>query len=449
MSGRTIRPLRTQAFALSCLLILWWFSGSLCLGQEGGIDFTSSPNPLGSGARALGMGSAFIAVADDATAASWNPGGLIQLERPEISVVGEGMVRNEDNKFLERPEGSGTQTASNASLNYLSASYPFTLVNHNMVVSLNYQHLYDFSRNWQIRLQSGGRYPTTSNWNYEADGGLYAYGLAYALQILPQLSFGFTLNFWQDGIYQNGWQSETQWHALIRMGKKPWVVHDYYRQDSYSFSGFNANVGLLWNVTDRLTFGATLKSPFTGDLKQTINELSVEEYLFPHEDPKAHKRKSRAHYDLSMPMSYGFGAAYRFSDRLTVSADVYRTEWGSFTLTNAAGEEFSPLSGWPKELSDVDATTQVHVGAEYLFIKPQYTIPLRAGFFYDPGPAEKSPDVYYGFTLGSGVGIGRFVFDLAYVYRFGNDAKETLVEGVTFSQNVAEHAFYSSLIIHF
>ena len=38
------------------------------------IEFSASPNPVGSGARALGMGGAFIAVADDATSASWNPG---------------------------------------------------------------------------------------------------------------------------------------------------------------------------------------------------------------------------------------------------------------------------------------------------------------------------------------------------------------------------------------
>ena len=50
-------------------------------------QITSSPNVVGSGARALGMGGAFIAIADDATAASWNPGGLTQLERPEMSLV--------------------------------------------------------------------------------------------------------------------------------------------------------------------------------------------------------------------------------------------------------------------------------------------------------------------------------------------------------------------------
>jgi hypothetical protein len=59
------------------------------------VEIPSSVNPVGSGARALGMGGAFIAVADDATAASWNPGGLIQLETPEVSVVGAFFVRTE------------------------------------------------------------------------------------------------------------------------------------------------------------------------------------------------------------------------------------------------------------------------------------------------------------------------------------------------------------------
>src|SRR5262245_48913410 len=37
------------------------------------------------GARALGMGGAFVAVADDATAVIANPAGLVILQRPELS----------------------------------------------------------------------------------------------------------------------------------------------------------------------------------------------------------------------------------------------------------------------------------------------------------------------------------------------------------------------------
>jgi long-subunit fatty acid transport protein len=448
MDSRTSQLPGWRICALGCLVILMSVCASPCFGQEGGIDFTSSPNPLGSGARALGMGGAFIAVADDATAASWNPGGLVQLERPEISAVGEAVGLKENNQFKERPEGSGEQRSKSASLNYLSAAYPFTFADHNMIVSLNYQHLYDFSRNWQVGLLSDDPYMKT-NWGYQADGGLYAYGLAYAVQLIPQLSFGFTLNFWQDGIYQNGWQTVTRWNVLVVQGKNRRFTEDHVRNDRYSFNGFNANLGFLWNITNQLTLGAVFKSPFTANIRHDFDEVTTDYYSNLKRQPAPYVNNGTDYFDLSMPMSYGLGLAYRFSDRLTLSADVYRTEWGGFLLTSPDGKEFSALSGLPKEQSDVSATTQAHVGAEYLIIKPKYTIPLRAGFFYDPGPAEKSPDNYYGFSVGTGIGIGRFVFDLAYVYRSGNDVKKTLVEGVTFSQNVAQHAIYSSLIIHF
>jgi len=47
----------------------------------------------GAGARAMGLGGAFIALADDATAVSFNPAGLAQMVKPEISFVGRGLRR--------------------------------------------------------------------------------------------------------------------------------------------------------------------------------------------------------------------------------------------------------------------------------------------------------------------------------------------------------------------
>jgi hypothetical protein len=48
----------------------------------------------GVGARALAMGGAFVAVADDATAAYWNPAGLVQLREREFTLMHAGQWGN-------------------------------------------------------------------------------------------------------------------------------------------------------------------------------------------------------------------------------------------------------------------------------------------------------------------------------------------------------------------
>ena len=165
------------------------------------IEIPSSWNPVGSGARALGIGGAFIAIADDATAASWNPGGLIQLETPEFSIVGSYFSRAEDLSFGNAQETSGSEDMSNANLNYLSAAYPFSLFSRNMIVSVNYQYLYDFKREWNFPLNIEGADISGSQLvDYEQEGGLSAIGLAYCIQVSPQFSFGLTLNYWGDGL---------------------------------------------------------------------------------------------------------------------------------------------------------------------------------------------------------------------------------------------------------
>jgi len=444
------RLLKAIGFLL-CFLTFGWIMPLGSLAQDGLIpqfEMPSSINPVGSGARALGMGGAFIAVADDATAASWNPGGLIQLETPEVSIVGAYFQRTEDNTFGPHPEASGPQEVDNANLNYLSAAYPFKLLNRNMIVSLNYQNLYDFTRDWDLHGQSPTDTTATQDIYFKEDGSLSAVGLAYAIQVTPTFSFGLTVNFWQDSLTKNEWETKSEW-VISGVDSDGAYTATNRDEENYSFSGLNINLGLLWNITAQLALGAVLKTPFTADLdyKREVDR-SIVYPSFPNANV-ATSNEIEENRELDMPLSYGIGLTYRFSDVLTVSGDIYRTEWDDFVLRDENGNETSPITNKPASETSIDPTHQARLGAEYLFLLGKNIVPLRGGVFYDPKPAEGSPDKFYGISIGSGIARGRIVFDAAYQFRFGQNVGANILADYDFSQDVTEHTVYASVILHF
>ncbi|MEW5804223.1 MAG: outer membrane protein transport protein [bacterium] len=445
-------PARKFLVAVFCLLLVGvcssLFYPAFGADYDTKIEIPSSWNPVGSGARALGMGGAFIAVADDATAASWNPGGLIQLKHPEISLVGAAFHRREENTFGTTPESSGSESSADVSksqINYLSAACPFTFRNRNMIISLNYQNLFDFTRHWKFPLKSNSDdgLPINQNVDCHQEGNLFAHGIAYCIQVIPDLSLGLTVNIWEDGLYRNEWKKTTHQEGTYTHDGQT-SSFEVRSIDRFSLSGMNAHCGVLWKADKHLTIGAVFKTPFQADLHREsrfYSTTSGSESQAPQE-PSIQTEK------LDMPASYGVGIAYRFCDEFTASVDIYRTEWNRFILTDPNGNQTSPISGQSFHTSDIRPTTQVRIGAEYLWIAPQYIVPLRGGIFYDPAPAEGSPDDYFGFSLGTGIAAGRFVFDIAYQYRFGNDVGDSILQHLDFSQDIHEHTAYASLIVH-
>lgn len=409
------------------------------------VEIPSSFNPVGSGARSIGMGGAFIAVADDATAASWNPGGLIHLTLPEFSVVFSGFHRREDIHFGVNTASDGAYSISEwDNINYLSAVYPFGLLDRNMVISLTYQQLYDMNRKWRFTLDKPLT-GMTDNWTFRQTGDLSALGVSYCIQLLPELSLGVTLNLWDDDITPNKW--EKKYSAISAAGGMS--LFRFNSEERHSFSGLNANIGVLWYISYKLSLGAVLKTPFRADVTYRSRETQI--YESEPEDMIISMPEKIRNDKLQMPMSYGIGLVYKFSDHFFMSADVYRTEWNDFIYQEEDGTERSPLTGKLINDSDISPTHQIRLGAEYRIMnkKKGYIIPLRAGVFYDPAPNEGNPDDFYGFSLGSGFTLNdRFSADIAYQYRLGNDAGKYMLENLGFSEDADEHKIYFSVIFY-
>lgn len=73
---------RILSFSAGLFLI-----GGLFAGPAHATKFAGAFMADGGGARALGMGSAFVAVADDASASFFNPAGLVDAQRPEFLLM--------------------------------------------------------------------------------------------------------------------------------------------------------------------------------------------------------------------------------------------------------------------------------------------------------------------------------------------------------------------------
>jgi long-subunit fatty acid transport protein len=419
-------------------------------------ELPSSFNPVGSGARALGMGGAFIAIADDATAASWNPAGLIQIRQPEMSIVGATLKRTEDNDFPLVPETSGKQNISTNDVNYFSLSIPCAMnqCGKNMIFSLNYQNLYNFDRHWELDVEEKGRLTVHKTIDYKQTGDLSPIGLAYAIQATETLSLGFTLNVWQNINDNMTWQQTYHIHDVTQYSLDTLTLNEI-RKEKFTLKGINVNLGVFWHIyqqeEQKLTLGIIVKTPFTADIQHIRYSQQTEQFLG--ELVNTFENQVKTKEKIHLPLSYGLGLSYQFSDSLTVSGDIYKTQWQDFYSKDETGNKISPISNMPYSLSDVDATYQVRLGTEYRYISQKfganYIIPFRAGIFYDPAPAEDSPDEYYGVSLGTGIAYNTYIFDIAYQYRWGNNVNQDILTTERFSQNIAEHTLYTSLSIRY
>jgi long-subunit fatty acid transport protein len=415
------------------------------------LNFATSPSPVGSGARAVGKGTAFIGVADDATAASHNPAGLVQLERPEVSVVGSYLLRFEG-QDVTRPETVvEEQTLSGVDLNYLSVAYPFQLLQRNVVVSLNVQRLFDLRGATDVASRYT-RLDGVQQVSSRQEGGLFTISPALAVQLTPTLSIGAAFNIWPD-LFGNGWEQEVtvRGNGRVVPGNNmivPFVSTGRIKEE-FAFEGFNVTAGFLWTINSVFSLGGVVRTPFTAKVtRQHTSSLTMT--LQNGTAPVTTQNRFRETLDMQFPIAYGLGMAARLSDHLTLAFDVSRIHWSDFRLQESTSDQVilvengAPSGKGRAVLNGQGAdTTTVRLGAEYLWVGSKLTIPWRAGFFYDPEPGDGGTDEFFGFSLGSGIAIGPWLFDMAYTFRAGT------VHSTATDTTAHQHAVLASVIYHF
>ncbi len=464
---------------LSAGVIAW-----CCVSHGQELEISISPSPVGSGARAAGMADAFIAVADDATAASWNPAGLLQLERPEISIVGAYNALSERVEADLHPEFSSGQHSNNVDLNFLSFVYPspFQFLGRDVCFALSYQRKFDFSRKLRLNydqtaILAGVPLLTFLSADFEQEGSLGTISPSVGVGLLPRLSVGISINLWRSSLLgENSWEQDT---TTTIFSASPAIQETRIEtKEKYDdFSGENVTLGALWKATDRWNIGLRYQSEFTGDAEysrmQTVTALRLRALgsgrgTFARSDSFHEKR------ELTFPESWGVGVAFRANDRLTLACDITRVDWNDFYFKDSSGHRFSLVNGAsldnPTTKPRFEVTHTVRLGAEYVLI-PQHPEQemkslwtLRGGLFYDEEPASDDsrtamfrkqdkgkPDRFYGCALGVGwLALNRVNIDLTYQLRYGNNVNHDFVRGIPgFEEDVVQHRLLLSTVVYF
>ena len=407
------------------------------------LDLQASLNVVqGSGARALGMGGAFLARADDATAASWNPAGLSYLRLPEVSFVWlhnnlNTQARDAENHLVTRDERTGSAP------DFVALALPYSLGRASGSGQISYQRVISFTSHRTItdRLRDPGQVEVERTRTVDSSGGFDVIALGTGLKLSRTLRAGFTVNHWFNGYRQV-------------------VVSDQRdiptRQNAnFDLSGWNYHVGLMWSPWESLNLGAVVKTGFMADVSLARSRVDK----FP-DGGTTNNGLFRDDLRLKLPGAMGLGASWRPKSNLTVSLDFTHTNWSDglifnfFTLKKAEqnqpppaprGRTFFQLPYPTLNDPEQNDTKQVRVGIEYVILRSRLKWPVRAGYFTDEQffRAEGgSAPTFEGFTLGAGVIVSRLLFDVAYVYETGNYV--SLLGDV--HNSVKSHRIYASLI---
>jgi len=383
-------------------------------GQLVAVQSRPSFSIVGAGARAAGMGGAFTALADDASAASFNPAGLALLLQPEASVVFDEHARRDDHapfRALEMDElesySGSSSSFSSRGLNFASFTLPFTVAQRNLTFQLSLHRLVDFSfdsdRSFQESLPAEG--PSADlRQTIDQTGDIHTLSVAAAYQVTPRMSLGLTASRWI-----GDWRFVTSTEETSLEDDEVTTVR--FSQDN-QWRGWNFTVGLLLRYR-YLNVGAAYRSPFEGGYRVASGlETNFETPFEP---------ASAADGTLSWPTSWTVGVAVKPMETWVLTADLAYFDWDDMVfrdLDPLGPHEVNFFDFKPPDESSVTSTMARRFGTEYTVFAGRHIIGLRGGYFFEPRPQLLGPSdektSNRGLSFGVGWKLGGVSVDLAY-----------------------------------
>ncbi len=351
------------------------------------------------GIRGLGMGDAYTALAEDATAIWWNPAGLsFQKSMLEVNLGGTIDMPMHVYKF---PDPANPTEEKEATSN-LVTFVPQAFISYKL-------NKFGLGFGYYVVYGGGG-----VDWKEEDLGqnvysvlGVMSFTPAFSYMINEKLGLGARINILY-GTYKN----EISRSQPIQFSS----------EDEASGWAFSGGAGILYKPLDILSVGFNFRAPFTlkpsGTHTEDTLELDIES-------------------EVDFPMTFAVGLGYNPMPNLTLGFDFEYTTWSTLdyfitTTKTPFGEVVDSVEFLFNDIF------KIKLGGEYAF--PEIGLALRTGFAYDKAaspdstqsPANIDPDK---FVIFGGIGYEKanFGIDISVLKAFGSEVKyeEEVAPGVT------------------
>jgi long-subunit fatty acid transport protein len=327
------------------------------------------------GTKAMAMGNAFTAVADDLTAVFWNPAGLASRRIPEFyfAYQAENLTQEYDPQqkdILDYTVRYDYNVNSKLKqINFFSMSAPAEFWKMKWTFALSYYRYipYGFkgSAAETISFPQSIYAPLTTTVNFNGSEGIDVLAFSTAAGISDYFAVGFTLQ----QFFSSGSQ---HLQTLDREGE----FHQLY---SESLRGRNFIIGLMFRPFKALSLGFTyhsgLKSNFDSSLLTwDVNEQGVEE----------NQNATSSLAQVVIPIQYSLGAALRPVRWLNLSFDYSRIDWQKGTIENyydpGSTLPYPQKADYNRGQKNVD---NLRMGIEIDLPLRPCTVHLRGGLFSD------------------------------------------------------------------
>jgi long-chain fatty acid transport protein len=368
------------------------------------------------GAKAMGMGLAFTAVADDPTAVFYNPAGMAWMSHYEVSIGGSILTRTTGDFQGANPyPGVGVTEHEQKQSFLLPTVYVVAPITKELNFGLGVYAPYGLGFRWDNPNTYSGRFLSQNAVIQSTD-----INASFSYRLIPELSIAAGAVFRFSKV-----QLERDEAAPVNPFTNSLldVAHIKLNSDLLDNHGWGYNAALMFKPVDMFSLGVSYRSKIrvnydaTGTFTQRLTGIAALDAGVAAQLPVGPQAATTS---IKFPATINIGAAGHFLDNaLTVSADADWTQWSTFKSLDVVFTNLPPAFA----IHRMDLWKNAWAYRGGLEYKVTKDFAVRAGYYYDKtgqpvvdaGPIlpDSNRNAYTG---GFGYNTERYGVDVGVVY---------------------------------